>query len=190
MKDPAHAAGALAQEAFIPFFDLSPELGREIYLTIRRRLRANRYLGEEHADEVFQQTLCDAFLYLSRHGGAAIRHTRGWLHRVSRNATLHYLEARSEVDSPAITTSLDTLLEGEAQLADTSSTSDDLELVRRAIAGLRPRHQQIIRLELVDCLEDAESQKEMGIDSNAYFRKLKCEAHHALKNELYRLRAN
>lgn len=189
MKDPAHAAGALVQEAFLPFFDLSPELGRELYLTIRRRLRANCYLGEEHADEVFQQTLCDAFSYLSRNGGAAIRHTRGWLHRISRNATLHYLEARSEVDSPA-TTSLDTLLEGKAQLADTPSAGDDLALIRRAIAGLRPRHQQIIRLELVDCLEDAESQKEMGIESNAYFRKLKCEAHHALRDEISRLRAN
>lgn len=189
MKDPAHAAGALVQEAFLPFFDLSPELGRELYLTIRRRLRANRYLGEEHADEVFQQTLCDAFSYLSRNGGAAIRHIRGWLHHISRNATLHYLETRSEVDSPA-TTSLDALLEGEAQLADASSASDDLALVYQAIAGLRPRHQQVIRLELAEGKKDAEIQREMGIESNAYFRKLKCESYRALRDEISRLCAN
>jgi DNA-directed RNA polymerase specialized sigma24 family protein len=189
MKDPAHAAGVLVQEAFQPFFDLPPELGRELYLTIRRRLQANRYLGEEHADEVFQQTLCDAFSYLSRHGGAAIRHTRGWLHRISKNATLHYLEARSEVDSPA-NPPLDALLEGEALLADGPSAGDDLARVLRALEALRPRHQQVIRLELVEGLEDAESQKKMEIESNAYFRKLKCEAYRALKDEISRLDAN
>jgi len=189
MKDPAHAAGALVQEAFLPFFHVPPGLGRELYLTIRRRLRANRYLGEEHTDEVFQQTLCDAFSYLSRHGGAAIRHTRGWLHRISKNATLHYLEARSTVDSP-VHAPLDALLEGDAQLADGPSAGDDLARVRQTIASLRPRHQEVIRLELIEGLNAAESQRVMGIESNAYFRKLKCEAYQALRDEISRLCAN
>ena len=139
MTDPAHAAGTLVQEAFLPFFTepLPVRLGREIYLTIRKRLQSNRYIGDEHTDEVFQQTLCDAFSYLKRHGGETVRHTRGWLHRISKNALLHYLEDRSTVDSP-IVSSLDALIEGDAQFADTSVTSDGIALVRRAIGRLRP----------------------------------------------------
>jgi DNA-directed RNA polymerase specialized sigma24 family protein len=191
MTDPAHAAGTLLQEAFLPFFaePLPAGLGREIYLTIRRRLQASRYVGYEHTDEVFQQTLCDAFSYLKRHGGKTVRHTRGWLHRISKNATLHYLEARSTVDSPAVS-SLDALIEGDAQFTDTSVTSDGMALVRRAIDRLRPRFRQVLVRVLIEGLDDAEIQKRMKIQSNLYFRKLKCEALKALRQEISRLSAN
>ncbi len=191
MTDPAHAAGTLVQEAFLPFFTepLPVRLGREIYLTIRKRLQSNRYIGDEHTDEVFQQTLCDAFSYLKRHGGETVRHTRGWLHRISKNALLHYLEDRSTVDSP-IVSSLDALIEGDAQFADTSVTSDGIALVRRAIGRLRPRFREVLVRELIEGLDAAEIQERMKIRSNPYFRKLKCEAFKALRQEIFRLSAN
>ena len=85
---------------------------------------------------------------------------------------------------------LDILLEGEAQLADTSSTSDDLELVRRAIAGLRLATSRSFASSWSIAWRTRKAKRKresivMGISG-----KLKCEAHHALKNELYRLRAN
>jgi RNA polymerase sigma factor (sigma-70 family) len=191
MKDPAHAADAIVHEAFTPFFTgaLPPSLGREIYLTIRRRLRASRYVGDEHADEVFQQVMFDAYSYLARHGGGhEIRHTRGWLHRISLNATLHYLSEHPQADSSS-PSSLTALLEGEIQLPD-SSASSDLERVRQAIDRLRPRHQEVLRLELVEGLPAKEIQRRMNILSNAYFRKLKCEAAKALREEISNLYAN
>lgn len=191
MTDPAHTAGTLVREAFLPFFPepLPAGLGREIYLTIRRRLQASRYVSDEHTDEVFQQTLCDAFSYLQRHGGESVRHTRGWLHRISKNATLHYLEARATVDSPAVS-SLDALIEGDAQFIDTSVTSDGIALVRRAIGRLRPRFREVLVRELIEGLDDAEIQKRMKIQSNRYFRKLKCEALKALRQEISQISAN
>lgn len=192
MIDPAHSAEAIVQEALTQYFTtpLPPRLGREIYLTIRRRLRASRYMSIEHADDVFQQTLCDAVSYLKKHGGGgAVRHTRGWLHRISLNATRHYLTAQSSTDSPAVV-SLDALLDGEVQLPDNSSSGDDLATVRRAIARLRRRHQEVIRLELLDGLDSQAIQKRMRIASYSYFRKLKCEAYQALRHEICQLCAN
>jgi len=192
-----HVADTIVRETFTPYFleTLPPCLGREIYLSIRRRLRTESYLSDEHADEVFQRVVVSAYSYLARHGGHKIRHTRGWLHRISVNATLRYLKERSKERSrfeTPTTTNLTELLEGESQLPDDDSADNniDLDLVHRAIDNLRPRHQEILRLQMVESLPDPEIQQRMSISSNAYFRKLKCEATKALRAALIRLSAN
>lgn len=188
MKDPAHAANLMVEQVLTPFFPeaLPPCLGREIYATIRKRLQASHRADREHADEVFQRTVFNAYLYLVRNGGRKVRHTRGWLHRISVNATSGYLAEISETAPPPTFSSsspLDFLIEGKAQLGD-NADAVDLERVRKAFAALRPRHRELIRLEMVEGLEDEEIQKRMKIDSNGYFRKLKCEAMKALRAKL------
>lgn len=186
-------ADTIVQETFTRYFSeaLPPRLGREIYLSIRRRLQTESYSGDEHADEVFQRVVVNAYSYLERHGGHEIRHTRGWLHRISVNATLRYLKERSRFDT-STTTDLAELLEGESQLPDDDSADHniDLDLVHRAIDSLRPSYQEILRLQMSESLPDPEIQQCMKIASNAYFRKLKCEALKALRAAIIRLSAN
>lgn len=188
-----HVANTMVQ-ALTPYVAeaLPPDLGREIYLSIRRRLRT-----DEHADEVFQQVVVSAYSYLERHKDHQIhiRHTWGWLHRISVNATWRYLKMRSIERSrfeTSTTTDLTELLEGKSQLPDDDSadTNIDLDLVHRAIASLRPSYQKVLRLQSVESLPDSEIQQRMGISSNAYFRKLKCEALKALRAAILRLSAN
>jgi DNA-directed RNA polymerase specialized sigma24 family protein len=190
MKDPAHAANLILEEVLTPFFPgaLPPFLGREIYMTIRRRLQASRRADRDHADEVFQRTVVNAYLYLERNGGRNVRHTRGWLHRISVNATSRYLAELSGTE-PLPSSPFNSLIEGEIQLGD-NADAVDLELVREAFGELRPRHQELIRLELVEGLPGEEIQRRMGISSNGYYRKLKCEALKALRASISRLSTN
>ena len=190
-------ADTIVQETFTPYFaePLPSGLGREIYLKIRRRLRTESYPGDEHADEVFQRVVVSVYSYLKRHGSHKIRHTGAWLHRISVNATVRYLKERSEERDrfdTSTTTDLTELLEGKSQLPDDDSADNniDLDLVHRTIASLRPSYQEILRLQSVESLPDAEIQQRMKIASNAYFRKLKCEATKALRAALLRLSAN
>lgn len=187
-----HVADTMVQ-ALTPHFAeaLPPGLGREIYLSIRRGLRTESYSSDEHADEVFQRVMVNAYSYLARHGSQQIRHTRGWLHRIRVNATLRYLKERSRFDT-STTTNLTELLEGESQLPDDDSADNniDLDLVHRAIDSLRPSYQEILRLQMSESMPDPEIQQRMKIASNAYFRKLKCEALKALRAAIIRLSAN
>ena len=185
MKDATFAADRIVGEAFAPFFSegLPSGLGREILLTIRRRLRAaGRYLDDEHADEVFQRVVVEAYVYLVRHGGHEVRHVRGWLHSVSLRATRFYLSEQSRFD-PLTSFSLNAAVDVEVQPSDDAK---NLERIGEAIRSLRPRYQELMRLELVAGLSPTQIQERMSISSNAYFRKLKCEAYKALREEIAR----
>jgi len=191
-----HVANTMVQ-ALTPYVAeaLPPGLGREIYLSIRRRLRTESYQSDEHADEIFQRVMVNAYSYLAQHEGQEIRHSRGWLHRIRVNTTLQYLKERSKERDrfdTSTTTDLTELLEGKSQLPDDDSadTNIDLDLVHRAIASLRPSYQEVLRLQSVESLPDSEIQQRMGISSNSYFRKLKCEALKTLRAAILRLSAN
>ena len=173
---------------------LPPGLGKEIYLKIRQSLRTESYPGDEHADEVFQRVMVNAYSYLAQHEGQ-VHHIRGWLHRIRVNTTLQYLKQRSKERDrfeTSTTTDLTELLEGEGQLPadDSADNNIDLDLVHRAMNSLRPSYQEVLRLQMSESLPDSEIQRRMEIASNAYFRKLKCEALKALRTAIIRLSAN
>lgn len=187
MKDFAYVADRIIGGAFAPFFseELPPYLGREILLAIRRRLRvAGRYLGDEHVDEVFQRVVVEAYSYLARHGSNEVRHVRGWLHRISIRVTRSYLLEYFRFDS-LTTSSLNAAVDSEIQPLD-DSNDELLRRVSEAINNLKPRYQEVVRLDLIERLPSAEVQERMRIASFAYFRRLRCEALKALRKEISR----
>jgi DNA-directed RNA polymerase specialized sigma24 family protein len=188
MKDFSYAADRIVGDALAPFFsrELPPYLGQEIFLAIRRRLWvADRYLDDEHADEVFQRVVVEAYFYLTRHGSNKIRCVREWLHHISLKTTRSYLSEHSRFD-PLTTPCLNIVINHETESSD---DSNELLLgrVHEAIFKLQQRHQEVIRLILDEGLSSTEIQKRMKISSSAYFQKLKCEATKALRGELSKL---
>jgi DNA-directed RNA polymerase specialized sigma24 family protein len=154
-----------------------PHLGREAYFLTKRRLAAEGYPDRYHAEEVFAMALTNAIKYLSSHGGEAIRQPRAWFHTLCRRACASYLK-----DLTLQTTyTLSSVIEGEGFIDSAMSDQQSLRLVRQAIAQLKPRHQQLINLDLVLCLAPARIQEEMHLPSNGAFRVLKHEAFAALR---------
>ena len=145
-------------------------------------------LPERKEYERTSTTVVNAYVYLARNGGRHVRHTRGWLHRISVNTMTGYLAELSDTEPPA-STPLQALIEGEAQLGDNAEVVDD-ERVREALKALRPRHQELIQLEMVEGLPDEEIQQRMGIAGNGYYRKVKCEAFKALRARISALSTN
>jgi DNA-directed RNA polymerase specialized sigma24 family protein len=185
MKDPAHVADELVEKALSPFFSegMHPHLGHEVFCKLRKRLRLEGLPGDDHAEEVFSLIILDAYEYLNRHSGAEIRHPRGWLHAVSHNATLRYLQ---EVKSKNLK-ALMPVLHGEVACkpgASLASEESVQQFVRDAIRGLPPRYRQLIWLDLVETLPASEIRRSMNIGTDGYFRKLKSEAFSALRRAL------
>jgi len=192
MKDPAHHADEVVQELASKFFakhpePLPPQLGRELLGVTRRHLRRAGLTGAEHADDAFSRGMLDAYNYLKRHKDQAsaikaIKQPRGWLHRVCRNATIHYARSLRPKDGPVLTP----LLEGEEVLDLSSPVASDeqvLHQLRQAIEKLPPRFGQFIRLDMVEQLAPEEIQVKLQI-TYGYFRKLKCLAFAALRQAL------
>jgi DNA-directed RNA polymerase specialized sigma24 family protein len=185
MKDPAHVADEVVRKALSPVLReaIPPNLGREVYCKIRRRLRSEGLAGDDHAQEVFSLAMLDACEYLHRHSGNEIRHPRGWLHVVANHATLRYLREFK----PKNTTDLEPLLRGEVQCEPDSSFASDegvLKLVRETIEDLPPRYRQLIWLDLGERLSPGDIRRRMRISTDGYWRKLKSEAFSALREAL------
>jgi DNA-directed RNA polymerase specialized sigma24 family protein len=187
MKDPAHIANDVVREALSPFFHghdhpLPDNLGRELYCTLRGKLHRAGLGGDDHAQEIFSMALVDACDYLKRHSAKDVRLPRPWLHRICYTAFCHYLESLRPKDAPTLTP----LLEGEVGLqvdAPVASEERIMEMVREEIERLAPRFRRFLWLDLVEMLPPEEIQELLGV-TEAYFRKLKCQALAALKDAL------
>jgi DNA-directed RNA polymerase specialized sigma24 family protein len=157
-----------------------PRLGREAYSLIKRRLRSEGFFDSFHAEEVFSIALTNALKYLRTHGPSEIRNPEAWFHTLCRRACIAYLQN----DAVKSQYTLLSVLDGHVELsaADTSLADDRiLMVIRRAIQQLRPRLQQLIVLDLIECRPPAQIQKAMQIPSNGVFRKLKHEAFRGLR---------
>jgi len=155
-------------------------LGREAYCVTKRRLMAEGFPDRYHAEEAFSMALTNAIKYLSSHGGDKIRQPRAWFHTLCRRACVDYLKDLT-VQS---TYTLSSLIEGEGLVDPSVSDERTLRLVRRAFEQLKPRHRQLVELDLVKCLPPAKIQEEMGLPTNGAFRVLKHEAFVALREAL------
>jgi len=177
--DPAHCAQTLTEQAFSPFLDgrFPKDLGRKGYLSIRRLLVPEAMNDDTHAEEIFDRALSKAYAFLHENGGEAVRSPQAWFLRICRNETIRYLIELS----PRIP--LESLLEGDEKYTRQPSRSQArlFQLLLDTIAELPPRHRELLRLDICECLSADEIQRKMGIRSTNYFRRLKSEAFKALR---------
>lgn len=168
--------------ALTPYFgDRLPEnLGSQTYSAIRRHLGKEGYSDDSHAEEVFARTLVSSMEFLARRGGDTVRDPRSWFLAIGRNSTIKYLKELT----PLI--ELQAGLDGEICLTEAGQFTEDQvqQTVLRALENLSPRHRELIRLDLGECLSPGEIQRRMGIKSRGYFKKLKSSAFAALRNAL------
>jgi DNA-directed RNA polymerase specialized sigma24 family protein len=162
--------------------DLPPHLGREAFNVIKTRLRSEGYLDPYHTEEVFSKALGDAVKYLHRHGDTDIQHPRAWFRVLCRRVGTEYLTEMTMQTAY----SLNSVLEGDAELSQASPLSEErsLEIIRQAIAQLPPRYHQLITLDLIESLPPAKIQKAMQLKTKSYFLKLKSEAFSALRRAI------
>lgn len=179
--DPGRLAETLVSRTLSPFFgeSVTSGLGREIYATIRSRLRYRGIADPYHAEEILALTLFHAFNHLKDNRRHVIENPRAWLHEIARNTLVRYLKKNPQFDSETIYQ----VLEGEIELPEFSDEKV-LNIVRKAIEGLPPRYQQLIQLDLVEGLSSQEIQEQMSIKSYGYFRKLKSEAFSGLRKAI------
>jgi DNA-directed RNA polymerase specialized sigma24 family protein len=164
---------------------LPPQLGSEAYSHIKRRLRSEGFLDNSDAEDVFSTALTNALRYLRQHGGGEIRQPRAWFHALCRRACVDFLK-----DSAVRATyTLSSVIDGETELSGDTTLSDERAqvMIHRAIEQLRPRYQQFIILDLVECQPSATIQVTMNLPSNGAYRKLKHESFMALREAIRRL---
>lgn len=156
-----------------------PELGHEAYRLIKKRLRSEGFFDDFHAEEVLSMALTSAMKYLRNHEEGEIRSPRAWFHTLCRHACVEYLKHQRLT---TLTFSLSSVIAGEVELSAAFLPEEStLIALRRAIQQLRPRLQQLIILDLVECLPPAKIQEAMQLPSNGAFRKLKHEAFRGLR---------
>jgi len=190
MTDSAHMASHLARAAFSPFFGPSasfeafpPLLGSEVFKTIRARMKAKGLPDADHAQEVFSRSLIKCLEHLNKHGAGSVRHLRSWFHAVAHYESARYLMEVARIDAGAVLS----IEEGKTDLLDSTQPEKIEEIVRQAMAQLPPRYRQFIELDLIGRLSPAEIEKSMGINSHAYFLKLKCAAFSGLRSAICKL---
>jgi DNA-directed RNA polymerase specialized sigma24 family protein len=182
--DPGFLANGLVSSLSGYFEDLPSGLGREVYGAIKKRLRSEGFLDSFHAEEVLQMALTSAVKYLKRNGGGKIRQPRAWFHALGRRACIDYLKDLTVQSS----CSLSSVMDDAVGLSNTTLTDQQvLLLLRQAIQQLRPRHQRLIQLDLVECQTPAKIQESLQLPSNGAFRKLKYEAFSALREAFHAL---
>lgn len=191
-RQPAHSArqaNTLLLQTLKPFFGRSlawwPQLGRRLYAAIEARLRAEGLADATHAEEVFARVLSRAQAHLGRHGASAVRELDRWLDALRRQETRDYLIELVEQDGLS-------LRRTEPVGRDDASTPPLLhdervgQLVREAMRSLRPRHRELLRLDLAGA-DPGEIRRRMGLVGERSWRKLKHEANQAMKTAVLSL---
>lgn len=177
---PEHHADHLIREGFGKYFaELPDHLGSEVFKTTRKRLRGNGLGDVDHAQEVFDRALIKCLDFLSKNGSEGIRNPRAWFFSVARNEATHYERELAHFDTGSVLS----VIEGETDLLDaTIYNPENVNAVfQEALQKLSPRHRQLIELDMVRRLSPPEIEKEMEIQSHAYFLKLKSQAFSALQ---------
>ena len=162
-------------------------LGREVYLTIKKRMRLERRPEPEHTGEVFGRTLAAVVGHFERHGRASVKNLRAWVYSIARNAGTNYLRALARRSEPRDRDTVrDDVLEGKLTTTEAGFHSD-AELDQALLAALDtlpPRQRELIVLDFFERLTPADICKRMGIGLG-YFPKAKCLAFQALRQELW-----
>jgi len=92
--DPHHLANNLLIKGLSPHLEgrIPPNLGREAFASIRRRLGADGLPGNLHAEEVFARALMNTIKSLNKNGGERVRNPRAWFLSTCRHETIAYMK--------------------------------------------------------------------------------------------------
>lgn len=192
MKDFAAIADEMIDLAISPVFEaqtgepLPQQSGRAFAGTIRNVISRAGVRGEHHVEDAFSVFIINVCAYLGRYPATRIEQPVHFLHRSAGNTARRYLD-QLRVTGSKVTDPLD-----EAQVERVAGKDGLGELNRSYLRGeilaaletLPARYSELLQLDLIEELSPLEIQMQMGIGSENYFRKLKCEAFKALRNAL------
>jgi DNA-directed RNA polymerase specialized sigma24 family protein len=186
-SDPLHSKKSPLEQLLHSYGLTSPRgLEAELRGWVAGALRGAHLDPKAHGEDVLQEVLCNISEALKRE--TAIRNIRAWCFKVTRSAALRYIEKWKHGFDVDQLEELRHELNGSklCQLSESSSDEPAYRLFWTAVAKLRPRHRQLI---LLDAARHslAEIRTTMGLRSDGYTRKLKCEAFKSLREELKHL---
>ena len=123
-----------------------------------------KYPTLSDVDDVVQESFLKAFL--ARRMGR-LTSTRGFLFHVARNAAANFYRRRKFLAStPVNELSGWRVLESDADVVENVCTSDELELIADAVAGLPARCREIVTLRLTESLDYGEIARRLNLSES------------------------
>jgi RNA polymerase sigma-70 factor, ECF subfamily len=147
-----------------------PQIYRFVYLKVSHR---------EEAEDLTHQVFLNSWKRLSsyRHQGFPFS---SWLYRIARNEIIDFYRTRKShvYIEEAVSTESDMEPIADSEIAELLDTAFEIELVKKAISGLRPMEQDVVILRFIEDLSPREIAEAMDKAPEA----IRLIQHRAIKN--------